>query len=626
LATTAALVSTTASAQSVPAGVGYAADNLNPSERGSDFFTADSLDLRGHGRLALGLLVGNGYRIIADRRTDGGVNASPLRNQAFLYPGATFTLFDRVRIAFNVPVAFYSDGNRALMQVVPIDPTTGRRDGAPTLGVYGPPESRTLGENGAAIVSPGGGSVGDLRIGADVRVYGKYGDPFTVALGMQAFVPSGDPNQYTGDGNPRLQPRLSVAGQIGLFQYAAQGGVHLRTRDDLAYGRDYGNGGRVGHEVTFQLAAGLRLANGRAVIGPELYGRKAFQDTDGQSSPVEALLGGHFGLTQDVRLSAGVGAGLTKSYGAPVVRGIFGLEWVLDNPTEPPPPDEDKDGILDAVDACPKVAGVGSSDKEKNGCPAAIGDRDGDGIFDDADACPETVGMKSADTTRSGCLPDRDGDGIPDTQDACGDVPGVGSPEQLKNGCPADKDGDSVIDSEDACPDKPGPRRADAKKSGCPDEDTDKDGVLDDVDACPKDAGKPSADPKVNGCPDAVVKGDEIQIHHQIQFKTGSAEILKTPENDALIAAVVEVMKAHPELAAIRVEGHTDNVGNAAANKKLSEARAESVKKALVAKGVAKERLTSAGFGAEKPLDPADSEPARAKNRRVEFHVQGAAK
>lgn len=604
-ATAAAFVSSAAGAQQVPLGSGYAADNLNPAERGSDFFSAESLDLRGHGRFAFGMLVGNAYRTVADRRTDGGINASIVRNQAFLYPGATFTLFDRVRIAFQVPLAFYSDGNTATMQVQ-------RAAGQSSLGQYAPPNEQVV--------------LGDVRIGADVRLYGTYGDPLTLALGMQGFVPSGKPEAYTGDGSPRLAPRLSASGQMGMFEYAAQLGAHFRTRDDVAYGRDYGNGGRVGHEVTFQVAAGLRLANGRVVVGPELYGRKSVNDTDGQSSPVEALLGGHFGLTETIRLSAGVGAGLTKSYGAPVVRGIFGLEWVPGSPVEAAPPDEDKDGILDSLDACPKMAGVAQADKDKNGCPKAAGDRDGDGMSDDVDACPETIGMKSNDPAKNGCLPDRDKDGIPDTQDACGDVPGVGAQEQLKNGCPADKDGDGVIDAEDACLEKAGPRRADPKKSGCPDEDTDKDGIFDEADACPADAGKPNADPKLNGCPDAVIKGDIIQISNQVQFKTGSADIVKNAENDALLGAVLEILQKHPEVKSVRIEGHTDSKGVAAANKKLSQARADSVKKWLVGKGISKDRLTALGLGSEKPLDPADNDAARAKNRRVEFHVEGAAK
>lgn len=604
-ATAAALVSSSASAQVVPLGSGYAADNLNPAERGSDFFSAESLDLRGHGRFAFGMLVGNAYRTVADRRTDGGINASIVRNQAFLYPGATFTLFDRVRIAFQVPLAFYSDGNTATMQT----PTP---TGGSALGLYAPPSEQVV--------------LGDVRIGADVRVHGKYGDPLTLAIGMQGFVPTGKPESYTGDGNPRLAPRLSAAGQMGLFEYAAQLGAHIRTRDDVAYGRSYGNGGRVGHELTFQVAAGLRLAEGRVVVGPELYGRKSFDDTDGQSSPVEVLLGGHFGLTDSVRLSAGLGAGVTKSYGAPVARGIFGIEWVPGSPVEPPPPDEDKDGILDSLDACPTIPGVAQADKGKNGCPKAAGDRDGDGMPDDVDACPDSIGMRSDDPAKNGCLPDRDKDGIPDTQDACGDVPGVPSQTQLKNGCPADTDGDGVLDSEDACLEKSGPRRADPKKSGCPDEDADKDGIFDDVDACPSDAGKASADPKLNGCPDAVVKDNRIQIHDQVQFRTGSAEILKSSENDAILTAVFEALRSHPEIAKLRIEGHTDDKGVAAANTKLSQTRADAVKKWLVAKGISKDRLTALGKGSEAPLDSADNENARAKNRRVEFHVEGAAK
>lgn len=601
-----ATVATSAHAQLVPQGQGYAADNLNPAERGSDFFTAESLDLRGHGRFAFGVLVGNAYRTVADRRQDGGVNASVVRNQAFLYPGATFTLFDRVRVAFQVPLAFFSDGNQAVM------PTqTGGQ--APQLGVYRPPSEQVV--------------LGDVRLGADLRLYGTYGDRLTVALGAQAFVPTGKPDSYTGDGNPRVAPRVSAAGQWGMLEYAAQVGLHLRTRDDVAYGREYGNGGRVGHEFTAQVATGVRLANGRVVVGPELYGRKSFGDTDGQSSPVEALLGGHFGLTDSLRLSAGAGAGLTKSYGAPVVRGIFGFEWVPASPPEPKEPDEDNDGVPDEVDACPKDAGVASPEKTKNGCPPPPSDRDGDGVPDGADACPDVLGMRSVDPRQNGCLPDRDGDGIPDTQDACGEVKGVPSSDPLWNGCVPDHDHDGVLDADDACPDKPGPRRADpaSKRSGCPEEDTDKDGINDELDACPNEPGKPNpSDPKLHGCPSAVILGGAIQIRDQVQFRTGTAEILKSADNDATLGAVLGILQTHPEITKVRIEGHTDDQGAAAANKRLSQGRADSVKRWLVGKGIAAGRLATAGFGQDKPLAPNDSDANRAKNRRVEFQVESA--
>src|SRR5690606_35045841 len=69
----------------------------------------------------------------------------------------------------------------------------------------------------------------------------------------------------------------------------------------------------------------------------------------------------------------------------------------------------------------------------------------------------------------------------------------------------------------------------------------------------------------------------------------------------------------------ISIEGHTDNTGDAAHNKKLSTDRANSVVTALVNQGIDKSRLSAKGFGSEKPLVPNDSEENKAKNRRVEL-------
>lgn len=69
----------------------------------------------------------------------------------------------------------------------------------------------------------------------------------------------------------------------------------------------------------------------------------------------------------------------------------------------------------------------------------------------------------------------------------------------------------------------------------------------------------------------------------------------------------------------IAIEGHTDNSGDAARNKKLSNDRANSVMNNLIANGIDKSRLTAKGFGSEKPLVANDSEDNKAKNRRVEL-------
>jgi len=72
----------------------------------------------------------------------------------------------------------------------------------------------------------------------------------------------------------------------------------------------------------------------------------------------------------------------------------------------------------------------------------------------------------------------------------------------------------------------------------------------------------------------------------------------------------------------LRVEGHTDNQGNAAANQALSEKRAQAVMGWLVANGVDSSRLSAKGFGQSKPLADNGTEDGRAKNRRVELARQ----
>jgi outer membrane protein OmpA-like peptidoglycan-associated protein len=70
----------------------------------------------------------------------------------------------------------------------------------------------------------------------------------------------------------------------------------------------------------------------------------------------------------------------------------------------------------------------------------------------------------------------------------------------------------------------------------------------------------------------------------------------------------------------LAIEGHTDNVGAAAANQALSQKRAAAVKAYLVEKhGIDAARLSAAGFGAAKPVAPNVDEAGRQKNRRVEL-------
>jgi outer membrane protein OmpA-like peptidoglycan-associated protein len=102
-----------------------------------------------------------------------------------------------------------------------------------------------------------------------------------------------------------------------------------------------------------------------------------------------------------------------------------------------------------------------------------------------------------------------------------------------------------------------------------------------------------------------------------VLFDTNSDRL--RPESDAVLGQIGEMLTKHADLR-LAIEGHTDNVGQAAANRALSEKRAAAVKAYLVSKhGVDAARLEAKGFGADKPVAPNADEAGRQKNRRVEL-------
>lgn len=101
-----------------------------------------------------------------------------------------------------------------------------------------------------------------------------------------------------------------------------------------------------------------------------------------------------------------------------------------------------------------------------------------------------------------------------------------------------------------------------------------------------------------------------------INFDTGKWDL--KADGQATVREIVAALKSAPALR-IAVEGHTDNAGQAAANKALSLKRAQSVMAAIVAGGIDAKRLSAAGFGQERPVADNRSEEGRAKNRRVEL-------
>ena len=124
----------------------------------------------------------------------------------------------------------------------------------------------------------------------------------------------------------------------------------------------------------------------------------------------------------------------------------------------------------------------------------------------------------------------------------------------------------------------------------------------------------------VEGPPAGLKLLDELEkngfIALYINFDTGKSDL--KADGRATVAEIVKMLKAAPELK-LAIEGHTDNVGQPAANKALSQARARSVMAAVVSGGVDAKRLSAAGFGQERPIADNRGEEGRAKNRRVEL-------
>ena len=117
----------------------------------------------------------------------------------------------------------------------------------------------------------------------------------------------------------------------------------------------------------------------------------------------------------------------------------------------------------------------------------------------------------------------------------------------------------------------------------------------------------------------ARVTGERIDIQDSVYFETAKDVIQE--QSLELLNDVAEVIVAHPELTLIRIEGHTDSRGNADYNRKLSQARADSVRQYLMSQGVSGNRLESIGYGEDKPLDNRNVAEAWEKNRRVDFMV-----
>ena len=117
-----------------------------------------------------------------------------------------------------------------------------------------------------------------------------------------------------------------------------------------------------------------------------------------------------------------------------------------------------------------------------------------------------------------------------------------------------------------------------------------------------------------------VVEDNRIVINEKIQFDFNKATI--KAESDSLMQEIIKVIKDHPHIKKLAIEGHTSSEGSDKYNLKLSDKRAKAVLEYLVKKGeLPKEMFTAKGFGETKPIGDEATEEGKEKNRRVEFNI-----
>jgi OOP family OmpA-OmpF porin len=249
---------------------------------------------------------------------------------------------------------------------------------------------------------------------------------------------------------------------------------------------------------------------------------------------------------------------------------------------------------------------------------AGPSDRDGDGIPDSRDECPMIQEDQDGFEDRDGCPErDNDNDGLVDKVDECPNQPEDKDGFEDENGCPdEDNDQDKLADRVDQCPDLAEDADGNADDDGCPDCDDDGDGVAECPEPLDKCPGVKGSAP--DGCANVVVTDTHIQIKQTIFFETGRATI--KPVSYPLLDEVAKALEDRPSIR-IRVEGHTDSQGKDRYNLKLSRARAASVRRYLMGRGIAGRRMVSQGYGETRPVADNRTADGRSQNRRVEFVI-----
>lgn len=367
-------------------------------------------------------------------------------------------------------------------------------------------------------------------------------------------------------------------------------------------------------------------------------------ENEGWAAFLPVGLGAEFALTENVILDFALGGTMTSTYDLDGYRSgkdeiwdsyfnaSLGLSFVGENcevdkdndglgkclekqiGTDPMNPDTDGDGLTDGEEYLTYKTNPLNRDTDGDGLSdydevkvyktnPLVADTDGDGLNDGDEVMKYKTDPLKADT---------DGDGLKDGEEVM-----KYKTDPLK----ADTDSDGLKDGDEVMKYKTDPLKADTDGDGLSDgdevmkyktdplkKDTDGGSVEDGVEV------KRGTDP-LNAEDDVVKVGVPI-ILEGITFDVNKATI--KPESEETLMKALKTLQTYPEIE-VEIGGHTDSDGSAKSNLKLSQARADAVKAWLVEKGIDPKRITTKGYGEDKPIADNKTKEGKAKNRRIEF-------
>lgn len=486
--------------------------------------------------------------------------------------------------------------------------------------------------------------LGDIGVDAKVTLLDNDRQPLGLALQGRLNIPSATVNTALGAKNTGWEASLIVDKPIGKLLLA--GNIGVRGAPRIALENVTLNDYLVGRAA---LSYGFTPDYGLAVEAQGQHPLTRKWTTDGRNvnspgAPVELMLSGYARPVGGLMLRLGGGAGLTPGIGAPDFRLMLGLGY--EPGVTQKVKDTDGDGLADKVDGCPTVPEDFDNVLDTDGCvddPAAVKVRVVDpqgnvipgatvnypaaGVQQSLKGGENTVALEPGGYAFTATAPGFDPGGaellVAET-DTTGEVTIRLSPPPRGTLQVIAKDGaggavPGVTIRVDAKPQGEGSSYSGVLPPGTHRVLVEAPGYKPYVEEVTIVANQTEVVEVVFQKAKAELVGDRIDIKDSVYFDTAK-DTIKSISFD-LLNEVVGILKEHPELTKIRIEGHTDSRGSDSYNLDLSNRRAASVRTYLIEHGIAPDRLESQGYGETKPIDAREIAEAWEKNRRVDFFV-----